>query len=432
MFTELGEPFSWGLFTASASAHGLSTMLMTALIEVSNARLEEQLSSPEEVSLYNELLQDDHETIADLATLQAFFLAAAGLTLGWIQWRSPIDSVLDYASTLGAFLALILVFHTIPRTFGDRFAEGIVIRFAPRLWLLRLLGRVITQPSRWASLVALRIAGLADSEDATEEADDEIRSAAIEAVREGVLEQSALNMIERVIDFRDVEVTEVMTPRIDIIGLENTAKFDDAIEVMIKHGLSRVPIYEESIDRIIGVVHVKDAVQALHEHQHSPPGEGPELSLDALQRKPLFVPESKRVRDLFGEVKRNKMHVAIVVDEYGGTSGLVTMSDIIKEIFGDIADEHTEPEPETIEQLANDRFLVEGKVHIDELNEKFNFNIPEDDDYDTVGGFLSAKLSKIPSVGETFEHERLQFTVLEADERRVYRVEIRVMSAANG
>jgi putative hemolysin len=429
----LGEPLEisaavkWAVLGVLGSFHALCTLLVSAIREVSNARLEERLSNKDEVEFYNRLLQDDHETVADLSTIRGVVLAICGIVLGWLYLgATPTPTPLSLLSCLFAASLFILSAHVLPRAYGDRFAEGIVIRFVPGVWRMLWLCQPITAPFRWMVLIAMRVTGSTEQEDAVEEADDEIRSAAIEAVREGVLEQSAYNMIEKVIDFRDVEVSEVMTPRIDICGIRVEATFNEAVEILVKNGHSRLPVYEDSIDKIIGIVHIKDIVERLH-HKNGPGT----LSVKEVLRKPLFVPESKRVRDLFGDIKNNKIHVAVIVDEYGGTAGLVTLSDIISEIFGDIDDEHDLPERHSIEKLSEDTFSVDGKFHIDELNESIGISLPEDEDYDTVGGYLSTKLGKIPSVGDEYHFKTFHFKVLEGDERKVDRVEISILKVEN-
>lgn len=413
---------NWIGLGSLAIIHAGLTLVITALREVSNARLEEMLGTEEQVTLFRRLLQDDDETLDNLSILRGGVLTLTGVLLGWSFVGQPLAWTWGLLFA-GALFILLFFAHVLPRTFGDRFAEGVVITLFPTVWRILWIAQVFTRPFRWLALISLRIAGLSASEDAAEEADDEIRSAALEALRDGVLEKTHLEMIEKVIDFRDVEVTEVMTPRIDIIGIDVEDSFDKAVELFTGHGLSRLPIYEESIDKIIGIVHIKDALESLNRNGSEPP------SLRDILRKPLFVPESKRVGDLFGDIKRDKVHVAIVVDEYGGTAGIVTMYDIVTEILGDIDDEHDDaPERTSIQRLGDGHFSVEAKLHIDELNENLSLAIPEDDDYDTLGGYLSTQLGRIPSVGDTHRHEEVLFRVLEGDERKVDRIEIQVES----
>ncbi|MDF1666740.1 MAG: hemolysin family protein [Planctomycetota bacterium] len=419
---EISESVLWTILTVFAIFHAICTFLVTALREVSNARLAERLATQDEVDFYSRLLQDDHKTIDELSILKGVLLALSGICLGWIYFGAQ-PTPLNLITCVSLVIVVLLFAHVLPRAYGDHLAESIIIRFMPGVWRLLWLCQPITQPFRWMVMIALRVTGSTAQEDAVEEADDEIRSAAIEAVRDGVLEQSAYNMIEKVIDFRDVEVSEVMTPRIDIQGVSIESSFSEAVELLVSHGHSRLPIFEESIDKIVGIVHIKDIVERLH-LKNAPA----DLSVREVLRKPLFVPESKRVRDLFGDIKSNKVHVAIIVDEYGGTAGMVTLSDIISEIFGDIDDEHDMPEREGIEQLSDATFSVDGKVHIDELNQSLNINLPEDADYDTLGGYLSTNLGKIPSVGDLHHDSNLLFKVVEGDERKVDRIEILIDS----
>jgi len=434
------EPVTWLLLVGFTTSHAFCELIETALRELSNARFEARLRSKDRLAFYNELLQDDEGSIEDLAVLSGLSLIGAAATLARLHGVGA-GSIGDAIIALALAAALLLLGQVLPRTFGDRFAESITLRLFP--WTKRLLQLLlpVTRPFRWLAVIALRIAGSAEQEDAVEEADDEIRSAALEAVREGVLEQSDADMIENVMEFRAAEVSEIMTPRIDIIGIELETGLDEAVQFFEEHGFSRLPVYETSIDKIVGVMHIKDLLIHLYGRRTEPlesadqeqkpaelAGASPAepVNVRSVMRKALFVPESKPVRDLLKEVRGDRTRMVVIVDEYGGTAGLVTTADIVAEIVGDLDDEHSAPGPKPIERMGDSRYRIDAKVHVDELNEQLKLSLPEDEDYETIGGYLATSLGRIPKVGDCYRFEELEFLVTAGDERRVHEVEMSI------
>jgi CBS domain containing-hemolysin-like protein len=245
----------------------------------------------------------------------------------------------------------------------------------------------------------------------------EISDAAEEGERSGVLEEEEREMIENIIDLGETEAVEVMTPRTDLVSIDCGASIKLARELAIESGHSRIPVYEGNRDQIIGILHVKDL---LHAKADAEP-------IRELVRKPHFVPETKDLSELLKELKERKIHIAIVLDEYGGTSGLITMEDILEEIVGEITDEFDDQSESTgIRQIDAHTIRVDAKVHIYDLNEKLGLHLPDDVGYETIGGFVFSTLGRVPEAGETFRHNGAEFKILEADPRRVNRVQITV------
>jgi len=187
-----------------------------------------------------------------------------------------------------------------------------------------------------------------------------------------------------------------------------------------EHGHSRVPIYEDSIDTVLGVLYAKDL---LCRDEHEP------FDLRRIMRKAMFIPESKPVRELLREFQKQKLHIAVVLDEYGGTAGLVTIEDILEEVVGEIADEYEQPEPEPIKQIDECTFEVDARVRIDDLNERLRIEVPEHPDYETVGGYVFSTLGKIPKVGERCDRDNFALQVIGAEPRRVTRVLLTIVAA---
>jgi CBS domain containing-hemolysin-like protein len=232
---------------------------------------------------------------------------------------------------------------------------------------------------------------------------------------EPLQEGQARAMLRTLVDFRETMVREVMTPRPDIVAVPAAATVEELRLLFREQQYSRVPVYQDSLDNVLGFVFVKDLIQqAAASDPHAP--------ITPLIRPAFFVPETKRVVELLRELQRHRLQVAIVVDEYGGTSGLVTLEDLIEEIVGEIRDEYdTELEPVVDE--GNGRFVFSGKAHVQELTDRLHIE-PDGEGFETVGGFLLSRLGRVPSAGEHLEVDGLHVEVLEAERRRITRVRI--------
>ena len=232
---------------------------------------------------------------------------------------------------------------------------------------------------------------------------------------ETLQEGQARAMLRTLVDFRETMVREVMTPRPDIVAVPAEANVEELRTLFREQQYSRVPVYQESLDNVLGFAFVKDLIQqAAASDLHAP--------ITPLIRPAMFVPETKRVVELLRELQRHRLQVAIVVDEYGGTSGLVTLEDLIEEIVGEIRDEYdTEVEPVVDE--GNGQFVFSGKAHVQELTDRMHVE-PDGEGFETVGGFLLSRLGRVPMAGEHLEIDGLHVEVLEAERRRITRVRI--------
>jgi len=233
----------------------------------------------------------------------------------------------------------------------------------------------------------------------------------------GLLDEDENEMIHRIFEMKDIVVREVMVPRTDVEALEINSSVEDVAKLVVKVGHSRIPVYEENIDRIVGIVYAKDLLKYWISKSKTD-------KIRDVMRKPLFVPETKNIDDLFKELKNQRIHIAVVVDEYGGTSGLVTIEDLIEEIVGDIQDEYDIEEDEFV-VVEEGEYIADAKIDIDELSDKLGVIIPKED-YDTLGGFLVHMSNKIPAVDDVINYENITFTIIEADERRVAKVGIKM------
>ncbi|MBO6149164.1 MAG: HlyC/CorC family transporter [Lachnospiraceae bacterium] len=230
--------------------------------------------------------------------------------------------------------------------------------------------------------------------------EDEILSMVNEGHEQGVLEASEAEMISNIFAFGDKEAQDIMTHREHIIGIEGSETLERAIDFMLGSKNTRFPIFEENIDNIVGIVHFKDAVK-LSQRQEN--GGKSLLELEGLIMEARFIPETRKVDSLFRTMQQNKIHLVIVVDEYGQTAGIVTMEDILEEIVGNIQDEHDEDE-EPIRKQGDDTFIISGLATLEEVGEVLNISFP-DEGYETLNGFMTDRLKHVPKSGEDFETE---------------------------
>jgi len=225
-------------------------------------------------------------------------------------------------------------------------------------------------------------------------------------------------MIEKVIRFTQTAASQIMTPRTDIVSIESSASADEARALVASSGHSRIPAAKGNIDTIVGILYAKD----LLERACGTGGDG--LRVRDLMRPPLFVPETKQLDELLREFQGDKVHMAVVLDEYGGTAGLVTIEDVVEEIVGEIVDEYEQAPPKPIRPVAERSYEVEARLHIADLNRELGLALPENDDYETIGGFVLSRMGTIPKPGEVLQHEGIRITVLAAEERRLVKLRI--------
>lgn len=320
--------------------------------------------------------------------------------------------------------ALIAIFGvTIPHSWGRYAAEQLLAFSLPLLRGLAVVCAPLMAVLKWFDPLIRRLLGVAkpSPNDATE-LEQEILDAVSEGEKTGLVDEAQAHMIEAIVEFPGTTVEEIMTPRTDVVGLEAGATLAEIKRLVREKGHSRLPVYSDNLDEIIGVLYVKDLLRLVGDNGDEP------FDLRNSVRPAVFVPESKTLRDLLAEMQARKVHLAMVLDEYGGTSGLVTIEDILEEIVGEIQDEYepdTKVEP-SIQQIDGSTAEADGRVYIDDVNDTLDIDLPEDEDFDTIGGFVFSTLGHIPEVGEKFDYENVTVTVTDAEKTRVNRVRIEV------
>jgi CBS domain containing-hemolysin-like protein len=233
---------------------------------------------------------------------------------------------------------------------------------------------------------------------------------------EGIIEEEEREIIEGVFEFSETLAREVMVPRVDIVALDVNSTFEEAIDTINMSGHSRIPIYEETIDNIVGILYAKDLLKYFG-LKNPPP-------LKAIMRSPYYVPETKPIDELFREMRAQKIHMAIIIDEYGGTAGLVTIEDILEELVGEIMDEYDINEESMVKEIAPDELIVDGRMNLEELNEMLGVNLPAEET-DTIAGFVYDHISHIPKAGEEFEYDGVLIRVEEVRGRRITKLRIK-------
>lgn len=316
---------------------------------------------------------------------------------------------------------LLWIFTSVLAAALSRYARGALI--SSGLPFLRISTTMCLPLVKAVSFIdeAVRRLSAADP-GSDEESEAELLRSIDQTQREGGLDEEAASMLENVVEFTSTDVAEIMTPRTDIEGIELTNDLVAIRAFIAEVGHSRIPVYKENLDHVVGILYVRDLVPYLGEDANG-------FELEPLLRQPIIVPETKPVRELLADFQRSEVHMAIVIDEYGGTEGLVTIEDVLEEIVGEIRDEH-EPEGEaepTLTSIDERRAEVDGRYHIDDLNHQLGLCLPENDDFDTIGGFVLAQLGHVPREGESFESHNARFTAVLAAPTHVQRVAIELL-----
>ena len=234
---------------------------------------------------------------------------------------------------------------------------------------------------------------------------------------QGTIQETESNMIQSVFQFDDKLVKEILTPRVDIVAINSTSSLDDAMDLITNQKVSKIPVYKESIDNILGILYAKDIIPYLM-------GSRPKINLVNLSRDPLFIPETKPIDDLLENFKNKKKNIAIAVDEWGGTSGLVTLEDVIEEIVGEVSDPY-DKEEYSFRTISKEHFIVEGAIKIYDLEENLNIKFPDIREYDTLAGYILHYLGEIPKIRQQVDFKNYSFMVVELTKNRIDKVEIR-------
>lgn len=391
---------------AEAALGSISRVRLRALAE----------TEPERVDRLNELLETrlSHISGAELTSAVSLLVAsaligrtAAQLSAGFNTWLVAI----------GAAAAVVLLGVVLPRTAASYDPERMALRMIGPLNAMHAVGEVALIPFLALSRLILRLLGRrpVPRPDRDEEA-----LALFSSEDEVAPPEEEKEMIESVVEFHATTVREVMVPRPDIVALPAEATLDEAVDEVLNAGYSRLPVYEESIDEVKGILHAKDLLRVLR--QNPQPNQ---FDITTIIRPALFMPESKKVDDLLREMQQQRTQMAIIFDEYGGTAGLVTIEDLLEEIVGEIRDEYDEEEP-SIEKLGEGDYVIDARVSLDDVDEELGVNWAAED-YDTLGGLVYDRLERIPVVGDTVTVDGIRIVVQSAEGRRLRKLHLTVI-----
>ncbi len=420
------------LFVIATVFRGFFALARSALINMRRPRLVElEQKGVTSARAIQQLTENSGRLLAtaEVGALLGLVFAAGFATVGFVPWVYNwlisfnfviISNDAHYAI---AFLVVMLMVGLLMFVFGRLVPEALAVRYTEPLALalirpMQLMSMLLSPFVRFAIVLSNFLSiplGGQKRESASLVTEEEIKTMVDAGEEEGLIEIEEKEMILSVLDFGDTVARQVMVPRIDMMALDVNTPFDVALDQIIGAGHSRVPVYRSTVDEIIGILYAKDMLKSLRNEQKPP--------LEQILRKVYFTPESKRVSELLQELQKTRVHVSIVVDEFGGTAGLVTIEDILEEIVGEIQDEFDAEEPESMPLPNGQGYILDASMNIEDAAEVLNVSLLEGES-DTLGGFIYDQLGKVPVNGEVVKWNGLIFEVLSVSDRRILKVKV--------
>jgi putative hemolysin len=336
------------------------------------------------------------------------------------RWVSETSNWLSLGIMAVSIGFLVVVFgELVPKSLALRFAEVVALRVSSPILFFETLFRYPAKLLTFTSNIFLAL--FRDKTNFAESriSEEEFKLMLEEGKKAGVIDKTEHELIESIFEFTDTTAKEVMIPRPDIVALNIDTPRENIVKIVLEEGYSRMPVYRDTIDNIVGIVYTKDLLGLLEYRDL--------IILQDVIRPAYFVPETKKISQLMRELQQRKLHMAVVIDEFGGTEGIITMEDILEEIVGEIHDEYDE-ELKDVESAADGTFVVNARISVKNFNDRFQTSIPEADEYETVGGFLHKFTGRIPDLNEEIRHESLSFTIVKKSERRIRLVRVRKLN----
>lgn len=365
------------------------------------------LESPDK--LRNAIIVADN-SVNIAATVIAVQLALRHIGKGW-----------SAAAIIGMILIILIFGELFPNLIAEINPEKFSFKVSGLIEILiRILNPIITVLMAISNLI-IRIFGWKTTEKTPHITEEELRTLVDVGHLEGVIDPEEKRMIHNVFEFADSQVKDIMIPRTDIAAIDVKSGYDEIWDRFRKERYSRMPVYENSIDNIVGVLHVKD----LFFYNNSKDA----FDIRQIIRKPYFTYENKRIVDLFEEMRKKRLQMIIVVDEYGGTAGIVTMQDMVEEIFGDIGDEHDDIIDE-IQQISPTEYIIDGLTRLNDLNEELGTSL-ESEHYETIGGFITGIIGRFPKKGEVVVYNNLRWLILDVYRTRVKRLKLSILDSSS-
>jgi putative hemolysin len=407
--------------------NGFLAMARSALINVRKLRLRQLSEEGVGSARTAERLAEDAKRL--LATTQLGMMLTsvfAGATVAVVSgpplakslepWLGGASEPVAFVVVVAAMaLVMLIVAELVPETIALQHSERLALSLARPLALISILAMPIVRLMVGISNVISRLFGAGPRGEMPFVTEEEIKTLVDAGEEEGVIQEEEKAMIYSIFELGDTLAREIMVPRIDVIALDVATPILEALDTIMKAGHSRIPVYQETIDNVVGVLYAKDLLPYLAEGRTDVP-------LKSILRAAYFIPETKRASDLLPDLQQRRVHMAIVVDEYGGMAGLVTIEDLLEEIVGEIQDEYDTEEP-FVEFISDDEYIFDARVDLDDLNRLMNVALPTEDS-DTLGGFIYTVLGKVPVVGDEVFYEDLGFTVESVAGRRIKKVRV--------
>ena len=404
---------SWilgGLLVASLLLAALSAVAEISLASVSRLKLRQLLAAGQaRAQAAESLLSEPARFLSTLLVLKLLSFVAVSTAATLLTQR--LGGARDLGWMLVGTVLVLILSQLLPRAWAVGRQDRVVLWVAPIVRLLDFLFSPLTA-------IMLRIGGQNnDQNGASAESiflsGDGLRFLLNVSEDDSVIEDEEKEMIASIFEFGETLVREVMVPRIDVVAISIDTPLVEATDVILKGGHSRVPVYKESVDNVAGILYAKDLLRYLRDGRTDVP-------ISKILRPAYFIPESKKVDELLQELQQRKVHMAVVVDEYGGTAGIVTIEDLLEEIVGEIQDEYDVEQP-TIEAISEDEYLFDARVPLDEVNKLLSVQLPAEGG-DTLGGFIYSQLGKVPAVGDRIEFDGVIVEVLSVAGRRIKQV----------
>jgi putative hemolysin len=415
----LDEPLAFTLATTVLGLAAFFAVLRAALLRSVPERVLEHARTERQRERLRPLL----ERVEALVTSASTFELACQMMFALLAYGLLAEPGLGWSSlglTLAISIPLLLVAsEVLPGVLSSDMGDALLVRVLPAFHVLQLPLAALVVALEALRRGMQRLFRIPDPPRSTRRMVEALRDVIEEAELGEDLQPSERDIIENVVEFHDVDVAEIMTPRTEICAVERREGIHGVVREIAEHGHHRIPIFDGSLDSVAGMVHAQDVIELLDK------GELEGASIDQVLRPLGFIPETKLVSELLEEFRRDQMKVAVVLDEYGGTAGLVTKGDVLAEIVGDMREEIGAEQPDAFRQRPDGTVEVLASTRLSDVNEELGLELPEEADYETLAGHVLAEIGHLPKAGESFVRDDVEFRVLEANDRRILKVGVR-------
>lgn len=385
----------------------------TSFNSLNKARIKAYAQDGNKKALLALKLSEDYDKLLSTVLIGNNIVNIGATSIATVLFVSLFPKNGALASTIVMTVVVLMFGEITPKSLAKESAESFAMTVAP---VLNVLNKIFT-PLNWLSLKLKNFAsGMIKTDSNNQITEDEILNIVDEAEQVGGIDENESELLRNVIEFNDLEAGDILTPRTELTAIDKNTPVDEVAKVFKESGYSRLPVYDENIDNIVGVINEKDFHNFVV---------GTDRGIESIVKKPDFIPPSVKINELLRTTQRGKTHLAVVVDEFGGTMGIVTLEDILEELVGEIWDEHDEIES-GIRQIGETRFIVPLTIDLDDFLEKFDIKEDEDSDATTVNGWLMEQTDKIPELGDKFDYDNLTVTITKVDGPKADEIEVAV------